>query len=270
MMNFESVDEDYVKTFQMQMASGRFFSAAMASDSLSAVVNETAASVMGMQSPVGQWLGGRGKKFTIIGVVKDFNFKSVRTKIEPLVLLKNPSQCYAMVIKTKSEGISRTIGDIEKVYKTFNAQAPFYFNFLSEDYDQLYRTEERVGRIAEYFTFLGIFVATLGLYGLASFTTERRTKEIGIRKVLGASVSGLVGLLTKEFLALVLAASLIAWPITYLLMRRWLEEFAYRTSMGIWIFVSATAVALVIAFATVSYQAIRIVLANPVEALRYE
>ncbi len=270
LMNFMSVDDDFAKTFQMQMAAGRFFSSSMATDSLAAVVNETAAKTMGMESPIGQRLKGRGKNLTIIGVVKDFNFKSIRTKIEPLVLLRTPSQYYAMVIRTKSDGVANTIADIEKVYREFNPETPFNFNFLNDDYDHLYKSEERVGRISEYFTFLAVFIAALGLYGLVSFTTERRTKEIGVRKVLGATTSGLFFLLTREFVLLTVVANAIGWPVAYYFASGWLQNYAYHTTLSPGVFLMSAGLALVIVLVTVGYRAVRSSLANPVDALRYE
>jgi len=270
LMSFISVDEDYVKTFGMQMAEGRFFSSEFGSDSLAVVVNETAVNAMGMTSPVGKRLTGRGKDMTIIGVVKDFNFKPIRTKIEPLVLLLNPARYYAMVFKTKSTGVSATIGEIEKVYKKFNPERPFHFSFLDQDYDQLYRAEVRVGVISQWFAFLSIFIAALGLYGLASYMAERRTREIGIRKVLGATVPGLFVLLSREFLIMAGIANLIAWPVAYGVMKEWLQNYAYHTSLTIGAFLTATALAIAVIVVTTSYQAIRASRANPVDALRYE
>jgi putative ABC transport system permease protein len=270
LMNFESVDDDYVKTFQMQMAAGRFFSPEMATDSLSAVVNETAVKMMGMKSPIGKTLKGRGKNLTIIGVVRDFNFKPIQTKIGPLVLLRNPSQYYAMIIRMKSNGISHTVTEIEKTYKEFNPETPFYFNFLDDDYNRLYRAEERTGKISEYFTFLAIFIAAMGLYGLASYTIEQRTKEIGVRKILGASVPDIIGLLTREYVWLVVLANILAWPVAYFAMNAWLEDFAYRISIGYATFLLAGGIALLIALLTVSHHAVKAAIANPVESLRYE
>jgi putative ABC transport system permease protein len=270
LMNFESVDDDYIKTFQMEMASGRFFSKDMATDSLSAVVNEAAVKTMGMKEPVGKTLRGRGKNLTIIGVVKDFNFKPIQTKIEPLVMLRNPSQYYAMVVRLKSNDISRTVAAIGNVYKKFNPETPFYFNFLDDDYDHLYRAEERTGRISEYFTFLAVLIAALGLYGLASYTMEQRTKEIGVRKVLGATVPGLFLLLSKEFVGMTLIANLIAWPVAYYVMSHWLQNYAYHAELDVGVFLIAAGLALTVVLGTVSYQALRASVANPVEALRYE
>ena len=270
MMHFVNVDDDYVRTFQMSMASGRFFSPEFATDSLAAVVNETAAQAMGMSSPVGKRLTGRGKTFTIIGVVKDFNFAPLQTKIEPLVLLTYPSRPHVVVMRLKSDDIPKTIAGIEAVFKKFSPDVPFYFNFLNEDYDELYRAEERVQELTGYFTFLAIFIAALGLYGLASYTAQQRTKEIGVRKVLGASAPSLFLHLSREFVSLAMLASLLAWPVAYVVMSGWLENYAYHAPLSIGVFAIASGLAFVVVIVSVSYQTIRASRANPVEALRYE
>ena len=270
LMSFVYVDEDYVRTFGMKMAEGRFFSSEFGSDTLSAVVNETAVKAMGMKSPVGKRLSGRNRNMTIIGVVKDFNFKPIRTKIEPLVLLENPARYYVMVLRTKSADISGTVAKIGEIYKKFSPDRPFHFNFLDQDYDHLYRAEERIGTLSRYFAILAIFIAALGLYGLASYTAERRTKEIGIRKVLGASVPGLFILLSKEFLLMAGIANLIAWPVAYGVMKEWLQNYAYHTPLTIGAFLIAAVLAVAVIVVTTSYQAVRASRTNPVEALRYE
>ncbi|MGH7595710.1 MAG: ABC transporter permease [bacterium] len=266
LMHMLSVDDDYAKTFKMEMAEGRFFSREYSTDSLAVVVNETAVKVMGMAAPIGKRLSD----FTIIGVVKDFHFKPIRTKIEPLVMLRFPSQYYAMAMRTRPENLTTTIEFVEKTYKKFNADTPFYFNFLDQDYDNLYRAEQRVGKLSGYFSIIAILIASLGLYGLASYMVEQRTKEIGIRKVLGASVPALFLLLSKNFLMLAGIANLIAWPVAYFVMSGWLQNYAYRISLNIAIFFAAAILAMIIVLVTVSYQALKAALANPVEALRYE
>ena len=265
-----NVDEDYATTFKMEMAEGRFFSREFPTDSLAVVVNERAVEVMGMPAPISKRLSSGSKNFTIIGVVKDFHFKPVRTKIEPLVMLRLPDQYYAMMVRTRPENIAATIAFVEKTYKTFNAETPFHFNFLDQDYDNLYRAEQRAGKLSGYAALIAILIASLGLYGLASYMAEQRTKEIGIRKVLGASVPALFLLLSKNFLMLAGIANLIAWPVAYFFMSGWLQNYAYRTSLNVAIFLVAAMLAMVIVLATVSYQAIKAALANPVEALRYE
>ncbi len=266
LMHMLAVDDDYAKTFKMEMAAGRFFSRDFLTDSLAVVVNETAVNIMGMQNPIGKRLND----YTIVGVVKDFHFKPIRTKIEPLVMLRFPGQYFAMVMRLRPENLSATVAFVEKTYKKFNAETPFYFNFLDQDYDNLYRAEQRVGKLSGYAAIIAILIASLGLYGLASYMAEQRTKEIGIRKVLGASVPNLFFLLSKNFVMLAGIANLIAWPVAYFVMSGWLQNYAYRTSLNVAIFFAAAVLAIAIVLVTVSYQAIKAAVANPVEALRYE
>ncbi len=266
LMHMLDVDDDYAKTFKMEMAEGRFFSREHPTDSLSVVVNETAVKVMGVKNPVSKKLSD----FTIIGVVRDFHFKPVRTKIEPLVLMLTPNRYYAMVMRIRPEAMASTVDFIERTYRQFGADAPFSFNFLDEDYGYLYRAEQRVGTLASYFSLIAILIASLGLYGLASYMAGQRTKEIGIRKILGASVPALFFLLSKHFLLLTGIANLIAWPVAYVVMSDWLQNYAYRISLDATIFFAAAILTMVIVLGTVSYQAVKAALANPVEALRYE
>jgi putative ABC transport system permease protein len=175
-----------------------------------------------------------------------------------------------MVMRLKSDDLPKTIAGIERVYKEFGPDIPFYFNFLDEDYNQLYRAEERMEEFTGYFTALAIFIAALGLYGLASYTAQQRTKEIGVRKVLGASTPGLLLLLSREFVYLAILASLFAWPAAYFVMSGWLSNYAYHAPLGIGVFVIASGLALVVVFLSVGFQTFQASRANPVEALRYE
>ncbi|HEX9654599.1 MAG TPA: ABC transporter permease [bacterium] len=270
LMHTLNVDEDYVKTFKMEIAEGRFFSRDFSADSLAVVVNEKAIEIMGMPSAVGKRISLEADDFTIIGVVKNFHFKPVRTAIEPLVVFLDRNRYYAMVMRTRPENISGTIEFVEKTYRKFNADTPFNFNFLDQDYDNLYRVEQRIGTLSGYAAIIAILIASLGLYGLASYMAEQRTKEIGIRKVLGATGSSLVLLLSRNFIILASIANLIAWPVAYYVMSGWLQNYAYHTTLDIGIFIVAAILAFVIVLVTVSYQAIRAALANPVESLRYE
>jgi len=270
LMHYVNVDADFVQTFKMEMAAGRFFSRDFPADSHAVVVNETAVEVMGMESPIGKRLSSGADDLTVIGVVKDFHFKPLQAKIEPLVMLMEPNRYYAMVMRTRPENIAATIVFVEKTYKQFNADTPFYFNFLDQDYDNLYRAEQRAGKLSGYFSIIAILIASLGLYGLASYMAEQRTKEIGIRKVLGASAPALFFLLSKNFLLLAGIANLIAWPVAYWVMSGWLQNYAYRIALNVDTFFVAAVLAMVIVLVTVSYQALKAALANPVEALRYE
>lgn len=175
-----------------------------------------------------------------------------------------------MVLRTRPENISATIDYVASTYKKFDADTPFAFHFLDEDYDNLYRAEQRIGELSKYFAIIAILIASLGLYGLASYMAERRTKEIGIRKVLGASVPAIFLLLSKNFIILVGFANLIAWPVAYFIMSNWLQNYAYHTSLSASVFVLSALLAVTVVVLTVSYQSIRAALANPAESLRYE
>ncbi len=275
-MSIHSVDFDYQKIFDIKMAQGRYFSRDYQTDvSDGIIVNETAAQIMGMESPVGQriscWIPYSPQRSgTIVGIAKDFHFRSLHEKIDPLVLVIAPGWFTDMYIRMKPENFPETLGFIEKTIKKFAPDFPLEYSFLDEDIDNLYKTEQRIGDLVKYGTFLAIIIACLGLFGLASFTAEKRTKEIGIRKVLGASISGIVLLLTKEFTKWVILANLVAWPIAYYVMYRWLQNFAYHINIGIWTFLLSATLALVIALITTSIQAIKAAISNPVDSLRYE
>lgn len=274
------VDYDYLKTFNVKLAEGRFFSKEFATDASDAcVVNEAAVKAMGMNEPIGKkivWSSGsqNENRRTIVGVIKDFNTQSLHQEIRPFVLMpiENIQQVMSntMCIKLKSDNIPRSLTFIEGKIKEFVPDDPFIYHFLDEKINALYHTEQLTSKLTRYITSLAIFISCLGLFGLASFSVERRTKEIGVRKVLGASVSKIILLLTKDFSKWILLANIIAWPTAWFAINRWLQNFAYRTEIDIWIFVFSTSLAFIIALIIVSYQSIRAALANPVDSLRYE
>jgi len=274
------VDYDYLKTFNMEMIEGRFFSKEFLTDASDAcVVNEAAVKAMGMKEPLGKKLvWGRGtqneNRRTIVGVIEDFNTQSLHQEIRPFALMpiENIQQYMSnyMCIKLQSDDIPRSLKLIENKIKEFVPDDPFIYQFLDEKIDSLYRTEQLTGKLTRYITFLAIFISCLGLLGLASFSVERRTKEIGVRKVLGASVSKIILLLTKDFSRWIFLANITAWPIAWFVMSRWLQNFAYRIEIDIWIFIFSASLAYVIALFIISYQSIKAALANPVESLRYE
>ena len=205
-----------------------------------------------------------------MGVVKDFHYQSLHHEIEPLVLMMGGSWIEYLSIRIRSDDIAATLNFLKTRWLEVVSNRPFDYFFLDDDYDKLYRAEKQIGTLFGLFSILAIFVASLGLFGLASFTAQLRIKEIGIRKVLGASISNLVLMLSKEFALLVGIANLIAWPIAYYAMNRWLQDFAYRIDLEIWAFVLSGFLALFIALTTVSYQAWKVARTNPVDALRYE
>lgn len=266
------VDENFLPTLGIALKSGRNFSREFATDTSAVILNEAAAKLFGWANPLGQTLTQPGDSLwraAVIGVVKDFHFESLHKPIQPLVILHQPFFQY-LSVRLRPENFAATVQAVESLWKEFVPQQPFEFSFLDQDFDAQYRAEERTGKIFGLFAALAIFIACLGQFGLASHTIQKRTKEIGVRKVLGASATSIVGLLSKEFVRLVVMAVLIAAPMAYYIMNRWLQDFAYRIEIGWWVFALAGGVALLIALITVSTQAIKAALANPVEALRYE
>jgi len=268
------IDYDFVKTYRMEILAGRNFSSDFGSDSAGTILlNESAIQKFGWtpEEAVGKELAHRYDQIgKIVGVVKNFNFRTVHTEIEPIVLLLAPDYISTVSVRIMPGDIRKTIDFIQEKWKHTFPEEQFEYNFLDNRINQLYAGEKKMRNIFLMFSSLSLFVASLGLFGLAAFTAEERTKEIGIRKVLGASVSGLLILLSKDFTKWVLLANIIAWPIAYFAMNNWLQNFAYRINLGIWTFIMAGVLALLIALFTVSFQAIRTALANPVESLRYE
>jgi putative ABC transport system permease protein len=278
-MDYMTVDPHYLPTMNMDMAQGRNFSADFSTDSTqSAIINQAAAIKFGWDNPIGKTFrlpnlpGDEGDEqiATVIGVVKDFHIASLHQKIEPQLIFYDLSSINHISVRLAPENITHTVGLLEEEWKKISPDRPFDFYFLDQSFDSQYRAEERLGKISLYFSLLGILIACLGLLGLSSYTTERRTKEIGVRKVLGATETGIVMLLSREIVRWVLLANIIAWPVAYWLADRWLGGFAYRINLGWTTFVLAGLVALSIAVITVSFQAVKAALANPVESLRYE
>jgi len=260
-------DWDFAATLGIEMADGRFLSQRFVSDtSAIVVVKQAAVRAMGMVSPLGKEVLGS----TIVGVVKDFHFSSLHSEIKPLAIQHRPDMLRYLLVKMRSDDISGSVSSLTATWGKLVPGTPFDYQFLDENIDRLYRTDQRIGKIINSFTVLALFIACLGLFGMASFTAQQRTKEIGIRKVLGATVPEITFSLIREFGKWVLLANLIAWPLAYFTMNRMLEVYAYRIRMDLWIFFAAGATALILAVATVSYQSIKAALANPVETLRYE
>jgi len=265
------VDHDFIKTLGMEIVEGRDFSRDYATDEKEAIIlNESAVRKYGWDSPLGRNIKTENKDGYVIGIVKDFHFKSFYQQIEPIMIYISPRYFEFLSVRIAADKIPEAMAFIKKEWKELAPNRPLDYLFLDDDFDKVYRNEERTGRIFGYFSILAIFVACLGLFGLAAFTGEQRTKEIGIRKVLGATTSNIVALLNKEFIKWVLVANLIAWPVAYYAMNRWLQSFAYRTSISPGIFVFSAAAAFLIAVLTVSSQAVKAAVSNPVEALRYE
>jgi putative ABC transport system permease protein len=251
---------------------GRDFSRDYETDAAEAfLLNEAAVQKLGWDSAVGKRLvWNNAKHGTVIGVVEDFHFRSLHNAIAPLIIHIQPRGYLYISVRIKTEDIQQTLDFIRSQWQQFNSTYPFDYFFLDDHFDQLYKGEERLGKLFESFAFLAIFIACLGLFGLAAFSGEQRTREIGIRKVLGATMPNVVLLLSKEFLKLVLISNLIAWPIAFYAMNRWLRSFAYRIDLGVWSFILATILAMIIAVITVSYQAVKAALTNPIDSIRYE
>jgi putative ABC transport system permease protein len=259
----------------MEIIEGRNFSRSFGSDSLAMIVNETAAKSAGLENPIGKKLytsfGPNAPlvPYTIIGIVKNFNFESLRKNVGPLsmVLGNNSGES---IYRFNTADVSGLVNIIETKYKGMAPGMPFNYHFLDDSFDSMYRQEQRVGKVALTFSLLAVIIACLGLFGLATYIAEQRTKEIGIRKVLGASVSNIVGMLSKDFIKLVLISFAIATPIAWWFMNKWLQDFAFRIDLSWWIFALTGITALIIALITLSFQAIRAAISNPVKSLRTE
>ncbi len=267
-----SVDHDYINTFNMHIIAGRDFSKEFPADAStqSFIVNETAVKAMGLENPVGSKFELYDNKGQIVGVVEDFHFKSLQKAIEPLVLRIEPDRDRYVFVKFRSEHTQAALASIRTIYDSFNPQFPLEYSFLDAAVNQLYDSEQKTKNIFNYFTLIAIFISCLGLYGLAAYMAQQRTKEIGIRKVLGASIMNIMAGLSKEFLWLVCLANAIAWPVAYYFMSRWLQHFAAKIDLSIWTFILSGLAALFIALLTISYQSVKAAIAHPAESLRYE
>lgn len=266
-------DFDYTETMKIDLVAGRPFSRAFATDTGKAfLVNEEVPKAMGLDaaSAVGKRFNFMGVDGKIIGVMKNFHYQSVRASIEPLAVLIVPENFGYAIVRLRGGEIPAALESVKAVWRNVYPQYPVEYRFFDEDFDEMYKADERMGSILKVFAVMAVFIACLGLFGLASFTAEQRTKEIGVRKVLGASAPGIVLLLSKEFAQWVLMANLLAWPAAYFLMKKWLQGFAYKAGIAWWLFAAAGVGAFLLALFTVSFQAIRAALSNPVDALKYE
>ncbi len=268
------VDNDFIPQFEMKLAAGRTFSRTFGTDTTRAfLINEAAAKSLGFATPA-EAVGGKLKQWgqtgEIIGVVKDFHFQSLQEPVKPLSISNDPDFTRVITLKIGSKNIPATIAAIQQKWKSLVPERPFNYRFVDDAFNEQYAAQVNFGNLFMYFAVLAILISCMGLFGLASYSTIQRTREIGIRKVFGASVSGIVNMLSAEFLKLVILASLIAFPLAWFAMNKWLQDFAYRITISWWVFALAGTMALVIAFATVSFQAIKAAIANPVDSLRAE
>ncbi|RDC65567.1 ABC transporter permease [Adhaeribacter pallidiroseus] len=270
--NVLCADEDLVPTFGLKLTAGRDFDLKnFPTDSMGCMLNESAVKVMGFKDPIGQTIVTDDQKWKVVGIVKNFILGSPYTPTEPLVILGAKSWFNVVHIKFKNnQTITENLSKTEALVKKYNPAYPFAFSFVDEAYEQKFSDEKRVGKLVVLFTALTIFISCLGLFGLATYTAEQRTKEIGIRKVLGASLTNIVSLLSRDFLKLIVIANLIAWPLAGWVMHQWLQNYACRISLGWGVFALAGSGALILALLTVSFQAIKAAVANPVNSLRNE
>jgi len=264
-----NVDYGLIETLDIELVMGRTYSKEYGSEETTIIINEAAVKAMGLKDPIGMTIKFFGEDRQIVGVVKDFNFQSLYEPIKPLVLTRMPFSDRVMV-KMKPGMEKETLDQIADLYAEFNPGLPFDFKFFDDDYQTLYASEKRITALSKYLAGLAIIISCLGLLGLATFTAERRKREIGIRKVLGQSARNIALMLSNEFARLVMVSMAISLPIAYLLASDWLSSFSYRISLRIWYFIGAGTIALFVAMLTVGSQAIRAANRNPVEALKEE
>jgi putative ABC transport system permease protein len=263
-----AIDKDLIPLLKMKIVAGSNFSG-LPSDSAHVILNETAVKQAGIKDPIGKSFTLWQTKGTIIGVVKDFNYASLKKAIEPSIFYYDPAG-WSIYVKTTARDASRAIAGATRLWKQYSSEFPFDFSFLDDDFDRMYRNDQRIGTLFNIFALVAILISCLGLFGLATYTANVKTKEIGIRKVLGASVTSITRLLASEFILLVLVAFVIASPITWFAMNKWLQDFAYRVGISWWMFLVTALGAMLIALFTVGFQAIRAAIANPVKSLRTE
>ena len=261
---------DFVETMKMELADGRTFSRSFGSDTANFIINESAARAMGMDEPVGEALSMWGRDGHIVGMVRDFSMNSLYQAIEPTIIRLDPPQTDMLFVRAEAGQTTEALASLETVQAQFNPGYPFEYEFLDDAYEETYRSETVMGRLANAFAIIAVLVSCLGLFGLSSFAAEQRRKEIGVRKVLGSSVPGLVVLLSKDFTRLVMVAFVLAAPLAYFAVDRWLAKFEQHAEIGPTIFIVAGVATLLLALLSVSYQAIRAAVADPVKSLRYE
>jgi putative ABC transport system permease protein len=270
MLNYNRVTHDFIETMGHTVVEGRGFSRDFVSDTAAIVLNQTAARYLFDGDPIGRKLYAFTEEYTVIGVVEDFNYESFRTEVRPVALVLEPHGVNLMLVRLAPGWSSHHLAALEQLWKARFSHLPMHFTFLDEDYHALYAQETRLGNIFSLFTGLAVLIACMGLLGLAAFTTEQRHKEIGIRKVLGASVTQILFMLTYEFTRLVLWALLVALPVAWLLMNQWLDGFAYRIQISPWLLLVGAALSMGVAWVTVSIQTLRAAVANPVDAIKVE
>jgi putative ABC transport system permease protein len=264
------VDYDYMNTMEMKIIEGRNFSKDMASDSSATIINKTMAEKLGLKNPIGQRIVNGWETWTVIGVMEDFNFESMKQDVTPLCVVLGNNTSTIVAVKIKTTNTKSVIGYISSLWKDFAPDQPIRYTFLDESFANMYAEVQRTGDIFTAFAVLAIIIACLGLFALSAFMAEQRNKEIGIRKVLGATVSSITAMLSKDFVKLVIISIVIATPIAYWTMTKWLQDFAYRISISWWMIAVAGLAAIMIALITISFQSIKAAIANPMKSLRTE
>lgn len=265
-----TVDYDYIKTLGLKIVEGRDFSRDMASDSAAIIINKAMATKLGLKNPIGKRITNTGETFNVIGVIDNFNFESMREEVAPLSLTVESKTSSIISVKMDGKNAKNTIASISSLWKIFSPNQPIRYTFMDESFANMYADVQRTGNIFTSFAVLAIIIACLGLFALSAFMAEQRYKEIGIRKVLGASVTGITAMLSKDFVKLVIIAIVIAIPLAYWAMTKWLQDFAYRIAISWWMIAFAVVAAMVIALVTISFQSIKAAMMNPVKALRSE
>jgi len=270
-LHFVGVGFDFLKTMEIELAEGRAFSEEMASDTInSVIINEEAVRQIGFENPIGKYINIFGEPSYIIGVMKDFNFNNIKNKIAPFMIHIQPEEARICFIRVGANNMEKTLNYIKDIWKSFEPDFNFDYQFMDETLDRLYRAEQRSNTLITYFTIFAIFISCLGIFGLASFMAEQKTKEIGIRKVLGASVPAIVRMFSAEFTKLVIVGNILGWPIAYFAMKKWLGNFAYHIEISWWMFAIAAVLSVMVVVLTISYQSYRAAIKNPAKSLRYE
>ena len=270
------VDHDYISTMEMQIIEGREFDREFATDSSAVIINEALKKKLGWEKPLNKKITGFGSDgefdLNVIGVVRDFHFRSLHDVVEPSLMFITSNHARNLNIRLHAGDVQEQVRLIREKWQEIETSIPFDYYFLDEDFNSQYKAEQRIGEIFIYFTFIAILIACLGLFGLASYNAEQKTKEIGIRKALGSSIQKIVFMLSKQFTKWVIIANVIAWPLAWYFINDWLGNFAYSIKIldYWWIFMVSAILSIFIAILTVSYQAIKAALANPVDAIKYE
>jgi putative ABC transport system permease protein len=274
LVSMEWSSPQYISTMGMKLLAGRDFYPDISTDTSSIIINETLAKILGNKDHVGEIItrdNGKGKEYKIIGIVKNFIYNDMYKDPDPMIIFCDTTNVNQMLVRLKGgQDVSKQLAKVETVIKSNNPGYPFESSFMDEEFNNIFKSEMLVGKLSRLFALLTILISCLGLFGLAAYTAERRTKEIGIRKVLGATVANMITLLSKDFLRLVAIASIVAFPLSWWIMNKWLQDFAYRINISWWVFVIAGGLAVVIALFTVSFQAVKAAIANPVNSLRTE